>query len=78
VTIDRAVGHLIDFYFVQFYNQVDSRYDSYDELFIKASGSQFNGTSVKEIADRGISLEKIVVGKPLVPGDAANTGYVCQ
>lgn len=31
-----------------------------------------------EIAARGIPLKKIVVGKPVVEGDAANTGYVCQ
>jgi len=68
---------MIDFYFVQFYNQGDTRYDTYDELFIKSTG-YFAGTAVKEIASRGIPLQKIVVGKPLVPTDATNTGFVKQ
>ena len=78
MTVHRAVGDLIDFYNVQFYNQVDSRYDTYKELFLAGTGSEFSKTSVKEIADRGVPLNKIVVGKPLIQADAANTGYVCQ
>ena len=77
VTIDKAVGHLINFYMVQFYNQGNTQYNSYQELFTQATG-HFSGTSVKEIAARGIPLQKIVVGKPLVQADAANTGFVCQ
>lgn len=38
VTIHKSVGHLINFYNIQFYNQVDSKYDSYEELFIHATG----------------------------------------
>jgi hypothetical protein len=60
------VGSLIDFYNVQFYNQGDSAYNSYSELFISATGT-FSGTSVKEIAARGVPINMIVVGKPATP-----------
>ena len=63
---------------VQFYNQVNSKYNSYEELFIHASGDVFNGTAVKEIAARGIPLKKIVVGKPVTLRDVSNTGFVNQ
>lgn len=75
VTVDREVGSLIDFYNVQFYNQGDTRYNSYDELFVKASGF-FSGTSVKEIIARGVPSHKIVVGKPSAQIDVMNTGLV--
>jgi len=45
-TVDQKVGHMIDFYFVQFYNQVETKYDSYEELFVHATGPVFAGTSV--------------------------------
>ena len=38
ITVHKQVGSLIDFYMVQFYNQVDSKYDNYEELFIHATG----------------------------------------
>lgn len=72
------MGDLIDFYLVQFYNQVETKYDSYEELFIHSSGPEFNGTAVKEINERGIPLRKIVIGKPILPSDASNTGWVNQ
>ena len=75
VTVHKEVGNLIDFYNVQFYNQGDTKYDSYEALFLQ-SGSFFSGTSVNEIIKRGIPSNKIVVGKPVTIADAANTGYV--
>ena len=75
MAIHRAVGHTIDFYNVQFYNQGNTRYDSYAELFTNATGF-FSGTAVKQIIDRGVPSDKIVIGKPATPADAANTGYV--
>ena len=75
--MNEEVGELINFYMVQFYNQGDTMYDSYNELFTQATG-HFGGTSVKEIAERGIPLKKIVVGKPVIQADAANSGYICQ
>ena len=77
ITVHEQVGHLIDFYNVQFYNQVDTTYDTYERLFVKSVGF-FNKTSVKEINERGIPLEMLVVGKPATPADASNTGYMNQ
>ena len=75
VTVNNKVGNTIDFYTVQFYNQGNTEYNSYNELFIKATGV-FSGTSVKEIMNRGVPLKKIVVGKPATKADVMNTGYV--
>ena len=60
---------------MQFYNQGNTKYDSYNALFLQ-SGSFFSGTSVKEIINRKIKANKIVIGKPATQGDAANTGFV--
>jgi len=46
VTVDQQVGDLINFYIVQFYNQGDSQYNTWDELFVHATGATFNGTAV--------------------------------
>lgn len=46
MTVHEKVGHTIDFYTVQFYNQGDTQYNTYEELFIKATGT-FSGTSVQ-------------------------------
>jgi hypothetical protein len=66
---------LINFYNVQFYNQEDSKYDTYAELFNSATG-KFSKTSVNEIVKRGVPAKKIVVGKPVLPTDASNTGWI--
>ena len=73
--VHKEVGNLIDFYNVQFYNQGSTTYESYESLFVKADGWSTT-TSVKEIMDKGIPEKKIVVGKPAIKSDAANTGYV--
>lgn len=69
------MGNLIDFYNVQFYNQGDTKYNSYDELFLKATGF-FSGTSVREIIARGVPSNKIVIGKPSAQIDVMNSGLV--
>ena len=63
---------------LQCYNQVNTKYDSYVELFTDASGDVFNGTAIKQIADKGVPLQKLVVGKPVTFQDASNSGYVKQ
>lgn len=69
------MGDLIDFYNVQFYNQQVTTYDTYESLFKKANGWQY-GTSVKEINNVGIPLEKIVIGKPASRENVYNTGFI--
>eukprot|EP00919_Chromeraceae_sp_WS-2016_P023289 GHVR01055359.1.p1 GENE.GHVR01055359.1~~GHVR01055359.1.p1 ORF type:complete len:166 (+),score=16.54 GHVR01055359.1:1497-1994(+) len=74
--VDKEVGHMIDFYTVQFYNQGPSnRYDTYETLFEK-SGGYFPGTSVKEMIAKGVPSEKIVVGKPVTQANVMNTGLM--
>ena len=58
---------MIDFYNVKYFGNENSTYSTYDDLFIRANGS-YGGTSVREIAQQGFSLNKIVVGKSTVPG----------
>jgi hypothetical protein len=46
LTVHKAIGHLVNFYNVNFFNQLDSRYDTFEELFVSASGDPYNGTSL--------------------------------
>jgi hypothetical protein len=55
---------------------LDTTYDTYELLFIDAKYGEWNGTAVKQIAAKGVPLDKIVVGKPVTPADASNTGYI--
>ncbi|KAL4482071.1 hypothetical protein ABPG73_000595 [Tetrahymena malaccensis] len=75
--LHKQVGHSIDWYNIQFYNQGDSNtYDTFDKLFI-SSGPPFLGTSYKEIIQiNQIPIEKLVLGKPATKQDVYNTGYV--
>ncbi|KAJ3015597.1 UNVERIFIED_CONTAM: hypothetical protein HDU68_012653 [Siphonaria sp. JEL0065] len=73
--IDQAVGDLIDFYNVQYYNQGNTAYDTCETLFY-ASGGVFPGTSVFEIAANGVPLNKIVIGKPITRAGVVNTGFM--
>lgn len=69
--VHQEVGDFIDFYNMQFYNQGD--YNDCTTLF--DSAANWPGTSVFELAQNGIPLEKIVVGKPGGPNDAED-GYM--
>ena len=75
LAVDAAVGAEIDWYNVQFYNQGDTEYNSYETLFETAEG-YFKGTAVAEMVANGVAPEKIVVGKPVTTGDATNTGWM--
>lgn len=75
ITVNKQVGSTIDFYNVQFYNQGDTKYDTYEGLFLN-SGGYFTGTAVKEIIKRGVPGKKLVVGKPVTPSDATNSGWM--
>ncbi|ORY50408.1 glycoside hydrolase [Rhizoclosmatium globosum] len=71
LAVHKAVGGMIDFYNVQFYNQGSLSYDTCQSLFYDAQGS-----SVFEIARNGVPLNKIVVGKPITHQGAVNSGYM--
>ena len=68
---------MIDFYNVQFYNQMSIKYDTYDALFLRSDPStEMLGTSVSELVKRGVEVNKIVVGKPVTKKNVYNTGWV--
>ena len=61
-TIDTLVGHLIDFYNIQFYNQNKLDYSNAQELIVRSRFSSY--TSICEINQfRYVSFDKIVVEK---------------
>ncbi|KAI0034855.1 glycoside hydrolase family 18 protein [Vararia minispora EC-137] len=74
LAVDQAVGNLIDWYNIQFYNQGSMEYTTCDGL-LTASGGSWPGTSLFEIAANGVSLSKLVIGKPAQASDASN-GYI--
>ncbi|WVR08219.1 hypothetical protein IAU60_005266 [Kwoniella sp. DSM 27419] len=72
VAIHKQVGDGIDFYNVQFYNQGDGVYTTCETLLFD-SGNDWPSTSVFELNSyAGVPLDKIVIGKPLDEGAAAN------
>ncbi len=73
--VNSAVGSMIQFYNVQFYNQDTSPYNTANTLF-NASGGWAPGTSVNEIISKGVPSNKIVVGKPATTADAAPGSYM--
>ncbi|KAJ3075539.1 hypothetical protein HDU98_007785 [Podochytrium sp. JEL0797] len=78
LAVDKAVGNLIDFYNVQFYNQGTPSYETCETLlFSDDPNSWVFGTNVFGIAASGIPLNKIVIGKPVTAeGTGGGTGYM--
>ncbi|KAI8974523.1 glycoside hydrolase [Trametes punicea] len=72
LTINKNVGSLIDWYNIQFYNQ--GLYTDCNGL-LNTSGGVFPGSSLFEIANNGVSLNKLVIGKPGSAADATN-GFI--
>lgn len=72
----RAGPNNIDFLNVQFYNQGPTCYTTYAGLFTSSNGDgtcpSFPGTSLAEIASYGVPINLLIVGKPLLAGDASN------
>jgi len=68
IEINNRVGDLIDWYSVQFYNQGDHYLDC-NTLLWNSSGT-YPGSSLFEIRDAGVDLDKLVIGKPSSPGEA--------
>ncbi|KAG1880906.1 glycoside hydrolase family 18 protein [Suillus subluteus] len=72
--IDSVVGSMIDWYNVQFYNQGTTEYVTCDGLLYNSS-TTWPQTALFQIADSGISLDKLVIGKPATSAQATN-GYM--
>ncbi|THH07633.1 hypothetical protein EW145_g3238 [Phellinidium pouzarii] len=74
LTVDKNVGSLIDWYNVQFYNQGTSEYTTCSGL-LTASSSTWPESALFQIAASGVSLDKLVIGKPATASDASN-GFI--
>nr|GAT55156.1 glycoside hydrolase family 18 protein [Mycena chlorophos] len=72
--VDAAVGNLIDWYNIQFYNQGTTEYTTCAGL-LTASSSQWPKSALFQIAANGIPLNKLVIGKPAATSDAGS-GYM--
>ncbi|KAG1795178.1 glycoside hydrolase family 18 protein [Suillus plorans] len=72
LTVNANVGSLIDWY--NFYNQGTTEYTTCTGL-ITESSTAWPDTSVFQIAAAGVSLDKLVIGKPATTADATN-GYM--
>lgn len=75
IAIEKAIGPMIQFYNIQFYNQGSTGYNSSNGLF-NSSGGWAPGTSVNEIIAKGIASNKIVVGKPASTADANAASFM--
>ncbi|RDB20822.1 Basic endochitinase [Hypsizygus marmoreus] len=69
--VHSAVGSLIDWYNVQFYNQGSNEYTSCAGL-LTTSSNTWPRSALFQIAASGIPLSKLVIGKPATSGDASN------
>ncbi|KAJ7583287.1 glycoside hydrolase family 18 protein [Mycena floridula] len=69
--VHNEVGNIIDWYNLQFYNQGSDSYTTCDNLLTAAS-PPWGNTAVFEIAQSGVPLDKLVIGKPAGPTDATN------
>ncbi|KAF8967624.1 glycoside hydrolase superfamily [Flammula alnicola] len=71
LTVDSTVGNLIDWYNVQFYNQGSSEYTTCTGL-LTTSSNTWPQSALFQIANSGIPLSKLVIGKPGISSDASN------
>ncbi|KAJ7334138.1 glycoside hydrolase family 18 protein [Mycena albidolilacea] len=69
-----AVGNLIDWYNVQFYNQGATEYTTCANL-LTTSSNTWPRTALFQIAASGVPLSKLVIGKPGTTG-AADNGFM--
>ncbi|KAG2119283.1 glycoside hydrolase family 18 protein [Suillus clintonianus] len=72
--IDSVVGNLIDWYNVQYYNQGTTEYTTCDGL-LYTSSTTWPQSALFQIANNGVSLDKLVIGKPATSAQA-NNGYI--
>ncbi|KAJ7765495.1 glycoside hydrolase family 18 protein [Mycena maculata] len=69
--INSAVGSMIDWYNVQFYNQGATEYTTCAGLLTESS-STWPETALFQIAASGVPLDKLVIGKPGTSSEASN------
>nr|GAT53181.1 glycoside hydrolase family 18 protein [Mycena chlorophos] len=72
--VHAAIGGIIDWYNIQFYNQGTTEYTTCAGL-LTASSSTWPESALFQIAANGVTLNKLVIGKPAGASDATN-GYM--
>ncbi|KAF8125084.1 glycoside hydrolase family 18 protein [Boletus edulis] len=72
--VHQAVGSLIDWYNVQFYNQGTTEFTTCNGLLI-ASSAESPESALFQIVANGVHPDMLVIGKPGTTGDADN-GYM--
>ncbi|KDQ55134.1 glycoside hydrolase family 18 protein [Jaapia argillacea MUCL 33604] len=75
LAVDSAIGNMVDWYNVQFYNQGIAAYITCPNLLTN-SPPPWPKTSLFEIASSGIPLNKIIIGKPAIVGMDATNGWL--
>ncbi|KAJ7708680.1 glycoside hydrolase [Mycena rosella] len=65
--VNTAVGNLIDWYNIQFYNQGATEYTTCANL-LTTSSTTWPNTALFQIAASGVPLSKLVIGKPSASG----------
>jgi len=73
--VHEQVGDIIDWYNVQFYNQGTTEYTTCAGL-LTASSSTWPESALFQIAANGVTLDKLVIGKPAVAADETAGGFI--
>ncbi|KIK68276.1 glycoside hydrolase family 18 protein [Collybiopsis luxurians FD-317 M1] len=74
LAIHKQVGSSIDWYNIQFYNQGANEYTTCAGL-LNASSSTWPQSALFQISANGVTLNKLVIGKPAIASDASN-GFI--
>ncbi|KAJ7765494.1 glycoside hydrolase family 18 protein [Mycena maculata] len=72
--VHESVGHMIDWYNIQYYNQGDTEYTTCSNTLAQSS-SQWPQSALFQIAANGVPLRKLVLGKPAT-NTSADNGYI--
>ncbi|KAF9067829.1 glycoside hydrolase family 18 protein [Rhodocollybia butyracea] len=75
LAIHKSVGSMIDWYNIQFYNQGTAEYTTCAGL-LTASSSALPESALFQIAANGVTLNKLVIGKPATAADAPSGGFI--
>ncbi|MEX6626172.1 glycosyl hydrolase family 18 protein [Tenacibaculum salmonis] len=77
--IEKKTNGIINYYNIQYYNQGEWEYQSYEDytsLFEEMYNNIENPTAILSIIRQGIPANKLIVGKPITTDDVNNTGYI--
>lgn len=69
LTVHGSIGQMIDFYVIRYYGQGSSTYNTASSLFNASTGWAVR-TSVNELIAKGVSANKLVIGKTVTRADA--------